>query len=74
MTSGFIVFLAMVMSVLIPVFNETRSLQSLSWFAFSLLPFLIVVAIASFVRVQQQIDLKSGFNAQDPQDNSKGSR
>ena len=60
---GLVLFLALLMSVLVSAFRDTNTLASISWFAFSLLPLAVVIALATLVRLQQRINLKSGYGA-----------
>ena len=48
------------LTILLAGLSHTAMISSLSWLAFSMFPLLIVVLIATLVRVQSQINLKSG--------------
>ncbi len=48
------------LAILLAGLSQTSAMSGLSWFAFSMFPLLVVVLIATLVRVQSRINLRSG--------------
>jgi len=62
------------LTILLAGLSNTTLVNSLSWLAFSMFPLLIVVLIATLVRVQSQINLRSGTPQVTPPNISNGSK